>query len=51
MYLFTAIKTLTKTEVGTRDWGIVIGLTMFLFKEIGLLDFGLEKQMNALRGT
>jgi hypothetical protein len=30
---------LIKTEVGTRDWGIVvIGLTMFLFG--GNVDFG-----------
>jgi hypothetical protein len=29
-------KTLTKTEVGTRDWGIaVIGLTMLLFEIYG----------------
>jgi hypothetical protein len=28
-------KTLTKTEVGTRVWGIaVIGLTMFLFERM-----------------
>ena len=28
-------KTLTKTEVGTSDWGIaVIGLTMFLFERM-----------------
>jgi hypothetical protein len=28
-------KTLTKTEIGTRDWGIaVIGLTMLLFGRI-----------------
>jgi hypothetical protein len=31
-------KTLTKTEVGTRDWGIaVIDLTMLCF---GRVDFG-----------
>jgi hypothetical protein len=31
-------KTLTKTEVGTGDWGIaVIGLTMLLFRR---MDFG-----------
>ena len=27
-------KTLTKTEVGTRDWGIVLGLTMLLFERM-----------------
>jgi len=28
-------KTLTKTKVGTRDWGIaVIGLTMLLFERM-----------------
>ena len=38
MYLFIAIKPLTKTEVGTRDWGIVvIGLTVFCLEEFGLL--------------
>jgi hypothetical protein len=31
-------KTLTKTKVGTRDWGIaVIGLTMFLFERTWIL--------------
>ena len=31
-------KTLTKTEVGTRDWGIaVIGLTMLLFGRMWIL--------------
>ena len=35
----TAIDTLTKTEVGVRDWGIsVTGLTMFLFGEMWALD-------------
>ena len=40
---------LTKAEVGTRDWVIVvIGLTMFLFGVIWTLDCGLENQMNVL---
>ena len=44
-------KTLTKTEVGTRDWGIaVIGLTMLLFERMWILDFGFGKQWNALNG-
>ena len=44
-------KTLTKTEVDTRDWGIaVIGLTMLLF-ESGFWDFGFGKQWNALNGA
>ena len=35
-------KTLTKTEVGTRDWGIaVIGLTMFVRRNVDLGTFGL----------
>jgi hypothetical protein len=34
-------RTLTKTEVGTRDWGIaVIGLTTFLFGKMWIGDFG-----------
>ena len=37
-------KTLTKTEVGTRDWGIaVIGLTMLLFERIGTLGLWIQK--------
>ena len=45
-------KTLTKTEVGTRDWGIaVIGLTMLLFERMWILDFGFGKQWNALNGA
>jgi hypothetical protein len=45
-------KTLTKTELGTRDWGIaVIGLTMLLFEECGFWDFGFGKQWNALNGA
>jgi hypothetical protein len=32
-------KTLTKTEVGTRDWDIaVIGLTMLLFGRMWILE-------------
>ena len=39
MVYLNSKETLTKTEVGTRDWGIVvIGLTMFLFG--GNVDFG-----------
>jgi hypothetical protein len=31
-------KTLTKTEVGTRDWGIaVVGLNMLLFERMWIL--------------
>ena len=46
-------KNLTKTEVGTRDWGIaVIGLTMLLFGVIGTLGLWkgcrLEKQADVL---
>ena len=38
------IKTLTKTDVGTRDWSIaVIGLTIFCLEECGFLDFGFKK--------
>ena len=42
-----SIKTLIKTEVGTRDWGIaVIVLTMLFWEKSGFGDFG--KQWNAL---
>ena len=45
-------KTLTKTEVGTRDWSIaVIGLTIFCLKECSFWDFGFGKQWKALSGT
>jgi len=38
-------KTLTKTEVSTRDYGItVIGLDMPLFRGMWIWDFGLGKQ-------
>jgi hypothetical protein len=40
-------KTLTKIELGKRDWGIaVIGLTILCLEECGFGDFG--KQWNAL---
>ena len=40
MVSFHSSKTLTKTEVGTRDWGIaLIGLTMLLFERMWI--FGL----------
>ena len=36
-------KTLTKTEFGTRDWGIaVIGLTMLLFERMDFWTLDLE---------
>lgn len=39
-------KSLTKIEIGTKDWGItVIGLTMCL-EEFGLWVFELWKQWN-----
>jgi len=45
-------KTLTKAEVGTRDWGIaVIGLTILLLERIGIWDFGFGKQWSALNGA
>jgi hypothetical protein len=37
-------KPLTKTEVGSRSWGMgVIGLTSFCLEEFRFGDFGLEK--------
>ena len=42
-------KSLTKTEVGTRDWGIAV--TIFCLEEYGFWDFGFGKQWNALSGT
>jgi hypothetical protein len=37
-------KTLTKKEVGTRDWGIaVIGLTMLLFRRTWILELWIWK--------
>ena len=48
--LFTAIDTLTKTEVGTRDWGIaVIGLTMFLFGGIWTLVLWVRKAVECFK--
>ena len=42
-------KTLTKTEVGTRDCYIaVISLTMLYSKECGFWDFGFGTQWTAL---
>ena len=44
-------KTLTKTNVGSRGWGIaVIGLAMFCLEECGFWDFGFEKLCDALSG-
>jgi hypothetical protein len=43
------MRTLTKTEVGTRDCNIaVIGLTMLLLGRLWILNFGVGKQWNAL---
>jgi hypothetical protein len=42
MVSFHSHEPLTKTEVGTRDWGIaVIGLTMFVRRNVDLGTFGL----------
>jgi hypothetical protein len=46
--LFTAMETLTKTKLGTMDWGIaVIGLTMLLFGRIWIL--GLWKAVGCFK--
>ena len=43
-------KTLTKTEVGTRDWGIaVIGLTMLLFGRMWILGLWIWKAMECFK--
>jgi hypothetical protein len=43
----TLTLTLTKTEIGTRDWDIAVtGLTMLLFG-----DFGFGRLWNTLSGT
>ena len=40
----------TKTEVGTRDWGVaVIGLTMFLFEEIQTLGLWIRKLVDRFK--
>jgi hypothetical protein len=45
-------KTLTKTEFGTREWGIsVIGLTMLLSGRMWIGGFRFGKQWNALNGA
>jgi hypothetical protein len=45
-------KTLTKTEVGTRDWDIaVIDLVMLLFGRMWILGLWFWKQWNALNGA
>jgi hypothetical protein len=47
---FTAIEAPTKTEVGTRDWGIaVIGLTMLLFGSMGISEFWIRKAVECFR--
>ena len=44
--LFTAIETLTKAEVGPRDWGTaVIGLTILLFGGVWTLGVWVSKAM------
>jgi hypothetical protein len=43
-------KTLTKTETGTRDWGIpVIGLTMLLFERIWILGRWIWKAVECFK--
>jgi hypothetical protein len=43
-------KTLTKTEVGTRDWGIaVIGLTMLLFERMWVLGLWIWKAVECFK--
>ena len=43
-------KTITKTEVGTRDWGIaMIGLTMFLFGYMGTRGLWIWKAMECVK--
>ena len=52
MAFYSSNNKVTKTEVGTRDWGIaVIGLTMWFVGQCGRLwNFGLEKQLKAVMG-
>jgi hypothetical protein len=43
-------KTLTNTEVGTRDWGIaVIGLTMLLFERMWILGLCIWKAVECFK--
>ena len=43
-------KTLTKTQVGARDWGIaVIGLTMLLFGRMWILGLWIWKAMECFK--
>jgi hypothetical protein len=43
-------KTLTKIEVGTRDWGIaVIGLTMLLFEKMWILGLWIWNTMKCFK--
>jgi hypothetical protein len=45
-----SIKTLTKPEVGTRDWDIaVIGLTMFLFGRMWIFGLWIWKAMKCFK--
>jgi hypothetical protein len=42
-------RTLTKTEIDTREWGIaVIGLTMLLVGRSGTLGLWIRKQLKTL---
>jgi hypothetical protein len=43
-------KTLTNTEVGTRDWAIaVIGLTMLLFRRMWILELWIWKAVECFK--
>jgi hypothetical protein len=43
-------KTLTKTEVGTRDWGIsVIGLNMLLFERMWIWELWILKAVECFK--
>ena len=48
MFLYN--RTMTNMEVDAKNWSLsVIGVIMFLMKEYGLWDCGLEKEFKGLR--
>lgn len=49
--VIVSLQTLTKTEVGTRDWGIaMIGLTMLLFERMWTMGLWIRKAVGCFKG-
>ena len=49
--VIVSLQTLTKTEVGTRDWGIaMIYLTMLLFERMWTVGLWIRKAIGGFKG-